>query len=230
MPPSTGSRPDLFQPAGIYFREGDGGILLKLFRIDPYLRGPYTRTGAFRGSGQQVSNGELATTLEQVAEGDRVAFRNLYLAVGPKLFSICKRLLRDHDAAQDALQDVMVRIWEKSPLFDRGRGDAMPWMVALARGVVFNRLASKPVPALSLSDEAVAAVVERVSVGADPSLGQDLRRCLAALREEHRRCVVMAYHYGLSYEELSALSAVPLGTVKTWIHRAIGQLQACLNQ
>lgn len=177
-----------------------------------------------------MSNRDIATTLERVAEGDRVAFRDLYNAVGPRLFSICKRLLRDHDAAQDAFQDVMVRIWEKSPLFDRAKGEPMPWMVALARSVIFNRLARKPVPALSLSDDEVAAVVDRVSAAADPSLGQDLRRCLGALKEEYRRCVVMAYHYGLTYEELSAVSAVPLGTVKTWIHRAIGQLQTCLSQ
>lgn len=192
--------------------------------------GPLYPDRGFRGSGQQVLNGELATTLEKVAEGDRVAFRSLYLAVGPKLFSICKRLMRDHAAAEDALQDVMVRIWEKSPLYDRARGDAMAWMVALARSVILNRLAAKPAPALSLSDAEVAAVVERVSTGGDPSLGADLRRCLGGLNAEHRRCIVMAYHYGLSYQELSALSAVPLGTVKTWIHRAIGQLQACLNQ
>ena len=177
-----------------------------------------------------MSNGELATTLERVAVGDRVAFRSLYLAVGPKLFSICKRLMRDPAAAEDALQDVMVRIWEKSPLFDRTRGDAMGWMVALARSVIFNRLAKKPAPALSLSDDEVAAVVERVSRGSDPSLGSDLRRCLGTLKEEQRRCIVMAYHYGLSYEELSALCSVPVGTVKTWIHRAIGQLQICLSQ
>lgn len=230
MPASTGRGAKLFQRGRIYFREGNTGFPLKLFRIDPYLRRPYTRGRGFRGSGQQVSNGELATTLERVAEGDRVAFRDLYQAVGPKLFSICKRLMRDHQAAEDALQDVMVRIWEKSPLFDRSKGDAMAWMVALARSVIFNRLAKKPAPALSLSDEDVAAVVERVSTGGDPSLGQDLRRCLGALRDEQRRCIVMAYHYGLSYEELSALSAVPVGTVKTWIHRAIGQLQICLSK
>ena len=203
---------------------------MKLFQIDPYLLGPYTRDGASGGSGRQVSNGELATTLERVAEGDRVAFRNLYQAVGPKLFSICKRLMRDQDAAQDALQDVMVRIWEKSPLFDRARGDAMGWMLALARNVVFSRLSEKPAAALSLSEAEVVAIVERLSAGGDPSLGQDLRRCLGGLKAEHRRCVVMAYHYGLTYEELSALSAVPVGTVKSWIHRAIGQLQTCLNQ
>ena len=124
----------------------------------------------------------------------------------------------------------MVRIWEKSPLFDRAKGDAMGWMVALARSVIFNRLAKRPAPALSLSDAEVAAVFERLSTGGDPSLGADLRRCLAALKEEQRRCIVMAYHYGLTYEELSALSAVPVGTVKSWIHRAIGQLQTCLSK
>jgi RNA polymerase sigma-70 factor (ECF subfamily) len=138
--------------------------------------------------------------------------------------------MRDHAAAQDALQDVMVRIWEKSPLFDRAKGDAMGWMLALARNVVFSRLSEKPAAELSLSDGDIAAVVERLSAAGDPSLGQDLRRCLGALKEEYRRSVVMAYHYGLSYEELSAFSSVPLGTVKTWIHRAIGQLQICLSQ
>jgi len=40
----------------------------------------------------------------------------------------------------------------------------------------------------------------------------------------------LAYHYGLSYEELAEQSAVPIGTIKTWIHRAVEKLQSCLNQ
>ena len=108
---------------------------MKLFQVDPYFLAPYTReagklslisSGGLRGG--RCRDGELATPLERVAEGDRVAFRNLYQAVGPKLFSICKRLMRDQSAAEDALQDVMVRIWEKSPFFDRTKGDAMGWM------------------------------------------------------------------------------------------------------
>ena len=138
--------------------------------------------------------------------------------------------MRDQDAAEDVLQDVMVRIWEKSPLFDRNKGDAMGWMLAVARNVAFSRLSEKPAAALSLSEAEVASIVERLSAGGDPALGQDLRRCLGDLKAEHRRCVVMAYHYGLTYEELSALSSVPVGTVKSWIHRAIGQLKTCLSQ
>ncbi len=114
-------------------------------------------------------------------------------------------------------------------MFDRTKGDAFAWMVALTRSVVLNRLATNPAPALSPSDDEVAAVLARLSAG-DPSQGPDFQRCLGGLSEEQRRCIVMAYLYGLSYEELSALSAVPVETVKSWIHRAIVQLQACPNQ
>ena len=68
-----------------------------------------------------------------------------------------------------------------------------------------------------------------MSAGGDPALEPICGVCLGGLKEEHRRCIVMAYHYGLSYEELGGFRAVPVGTVKSWIHRAIGQLQTCLN-
>lgn len=173
---------------------------------------------------------DLAATLEQVSGGDRVAFRELYRAAGPRLFSICRRLLRDPEAAQDTLQDVMVRIWEKSPLFDRTKGDAMGWMVTVARNVIFNRLSAQPAGTLSLDSDDVASVMSALSIERDPGAGPDLLRCLGKLKEEHRRAIVLAYHYGLSYDELAMRAGVPLGTMKTWIHRAIGQLQLCLSQ
>lgn len=191
---------------------------------------PETRACLAWTAGAVVSREKLATILEQVAAGDRVAFRSLYREAGPRLFSLCKRLMRDHDAAQDALQDVMVRIWEKSPLFDRARGDAWSWMMTVARSVVFNRLSDRPARTVSISNDDVASAVDRLSARGDPSLAPDLRRCLGGLKTEYRQCVVMAYHYGLTYEELAAWASVPLGTVKTWIHRAIGQLQTCLSQ
>lgn len=173
---------------------------------------------------------DLEGQLELVAAGDRVAFRALYNTAGPRLLSICKRFMRDPDAANDALQEVMFRIWEKSPLFDRGKGDAMAWMSTLARNVLINRLPNKQVTALSLQSEEIASIVDALATSRDPSLGPDLRRCLGELKDDYRQCVILAYHYGLSYEELAKLRSVPVGTIKTWIHRAVGQLQTCLSQ
>lgn len=179
---------------------------------------------------RQAMTDNLEEQLELVAAGDRVAFRALYNTAGPRLLSICKRFLRDSDAANDALQEVMFRIWEKSPLFDRRKGEAMAWMATLARNVLINRLPEKQVTAMSLDSSEITALVDALTTHRDPSLGPDLRRCLSELKEDYRQCVILAYYYGLSYEELAKLRAVPVGTIKTWIHRAVGQLQTCLSQ
>ena len=175
---------------------------------------------------------DLGEVLKSVAQGDRVAFRRLYAAAGPALLGTCSRILRDRDAAQDAFQEAMLRIWQKSYLYDPARGSAMGWMTTIARNVVLDRLPDRRVGLVSLADENVAALVEKLSgcKPGEPSLAPDLRKCLGLLELNYRKCVILAYHYGLGYDELAEQLAVPLGTIKTWIHRAVEKLQLCLNQ
>jgi RNA polymerase sigma-70 factor (ECF subfamily) len=181
---------------------------------------------------RQIPEEDLGQVLKAVAQGDRVAFRRLYAVAGPTLLGVCSRILRDRDAAQDAFQEAMLRIWQKSYLYDPAKGGAMGWMTAVARNVVLDRLPDRRIGLVSLADENVAALVEQLSgrrLG-EPGLAPDLRKCLGLLEQNYRKCVILAYHYGLSYEELAEQSAVPLGTIKTWIHRAVEKLQLCLNQ
>ena len=181
---------------------------------------------------RQIPEDDLGQVLISVARGDRVAFRRLYDQASPVLFGICSRILRDRDAAEDALQEAMLRIWQKSHLFDPARGAAMSWMISVTRNVVLDRLPARRSGTVSLTDENVAALVAAVSNQRprDPALGPDLRRCLGLLDQKYRKSVILAYHYGLSYEELAAQSDVPVGTIKTWIHRAVEKLQLCLSQ
>jgi RNA polymerase sigma-70 factor, ECF subfamily len=168
--------------------------------------------------------------LEAVAAGDQAAFRRLYDASSTLLFSVANRLMRDKEAARDVLQEAMVRIWQKAHLFDRKRGNALGWMVVVTRNCALSRLAATPLPAASLDDETVRAVVEAKTAAGDPALATDLRRCLNQLNEKYRTCVTLVYLYGLSYQELADRMGAPLGTVKTWVHRAMGELAACLEQ
>jgi RNA polymerase sigma-70 factor, ECF subfamily len=175
---------------------------------------------------------DLGHVLTSVAKGDRSAFRLLYEQVGPTLFGICTRILRDRAAAEDAFQEAMLRIWQKSYLFDPAKGGAMGWMVTVVRRVALDRLPTGRMAQVSLTDEKIAALVEALPHQAprDPGLAPDLRRCLGLLEQNYRQSILLAYYYGLSYEELAAHSAVPVGTIKTWIHRAVEKLQRCLSQ
>ena len=181
---------------------------------------------------RQIPEDDLGQLLRSVAKGDRTAFRSVYARVGPTLFGICSRILRDRTAAEDAFQEAMLRIWQKSYLYDPARGAALGWMVTVTRRVVLDRLPARRASPVSLTDESVAAVIDALArQGAgDPSLAPDLRKCLGLLEQNYRQSVLLAYYYGLSYEELAEHSAVPVGTVKTWIHRAVEKLQLCLSQ
>lgn len=174
----------------------------------------------------------MGPVLRSVAQGDRSAFRLLYEQAGPVLFAICRRILRDRDAAEDAFQEAMLRIWQKSYQFDPAKGAAMNWMVTVARRIALDRLPAYRTGQVSLTDESVAALIEALPHHSprDPGLAPDLRRCLGLLEQNYRQSILLAYYYGLSYEELAAHSAVPVGTIKTWIHRAVEKLQRCLSQ
>lgn len=181
---------------------------------------------------RQNPENDLGHLLRSVADSDRASFRLLYEQAGPVLFAICSRILRDRDAAEDAFQEAMLRIWQKSYQFDSAKGGAMNWMVTVVRRVALDRLPARRSGQLSLTEASVAALVEALPHQApgDPGLAPDLRRCLGSLEQNYRQSVLLAYYYGLSYEELAAHSAVPVGTIKTWIHRAVEKLQRCLSQ
>jgi len=181
---------------------------------------------------RQNPENDLGHLLGSVAKGDKAAFRLLYEQAGPVLFGICSHILRDRAAAEDAFQEAMLRIWQKSYQFDSAKGGAMNWMVTVVRRVALDRLPARRTVQVSLTDESVAALIEAMpqQTPRDPGLAPDLRRCLGLLEQNYRQSILLAYYYGLSYEELAAHSSVPVGTIKTWIHRAVEKLQRCLSQ
>ena len=168
--------------------------------------------------------------LVAVAGGDRAAFRQLYDAASPVLFSICLRMLRDRDAAGDALQDVFFRIWQKAYLYDRSKGAAFAWMTTIARRCVLDRLATARRGMVSLEEideELVANATSALGGGSIESVR--LKRCLEQLDEKYSRAILMAYFYGLTHQELSVKLRVPLGTAKSWVTRGLTQLQGCMG-
>jgi RNA polymerase sigma-70 factor (ECF subfamily) len=175
------------------------------------------------------SNEDLCRLLKAVALGDAKAFRTLYDKSVPVLFGICVRLMRDRDPAQDVLQEAMTRIWRKAHLFDASKGTAMAWMAVVTRNCALSRIAATPPAAASLDEAAVMAAVEARSWD-DPVIAADVRQCLKKLNEKYRKCVTLIYLHGLSYEELATQIHAPLGSVKSWVHRAIGELAQCMGK
>ena len=174
------------------------------------------------------SEERLCSLLDAVASGDRKAFRALYDKSAPVLFAICVRLMRDRELAEDVLQEAMTRIWRSAHLFDAAKGNAMAWMAVITRNCALSRSAAAPPPSASLEEAGVLAIEPRPS--GDPVIVADVRQCLEKLNEKYRKCVTLIYLHGLSYEELATQLDAPLGSVKSWVHRAVRELALCMGK
>lgn len=175
----------------------------------------------------------LAGILGAVAQGDRDALAALYRATAPQLFGLALGIVRRRDLAEEALQETFVAVWRHAAGFDAGRGTALAWMARILRNECFDLLSRHG--RLAPLDQ------EKAEAAPDPTPGPDelayagedaarLKRCLDELEEKARTSVMLAYYEGLTFEQVAARLAAPLGTVKSWIRRSLIRLKECLER
>ncbi|MGH8203782.1 MAG: sigma-70 family RNA polymerase sigma factor [Steroidobacteraceae bacterium] len=179
------------------------------------------------------SEPEIARLLGACARQDRRAFQRLYESTSPQLLACLIRLLRDRAHAEDALQEVYLQVWNRAGEFRPERGSSWAWLISIARyrGIDLQRREKRLVAGGDDGLETVATEDEPLE--ALMALGRrasaTLDRCMGALQERQRHCIVLAYQDGLSHAEVASRVGEPLGSVKSWIRRGLAALKRCLE-
>lgn len=182
-----------------------------------------------------IERDELSAALRRVADGSQSALAEVYQKTSAKLFGICIRILGERGEAEDALQDIFITVWRKAGTFDSGKASPITWLAALARNRSIDRKrsqASRP-SAASLGDEAMDVPDEAPLALAGLETAEEAGRiahCLGELEDRQNGAIRAAFYEGLSYSELALRSAVPLGTMKSWIRRGLLRLRECLER
>lgn len=174
----------------------------------------------------------LEGLLRAIASGDRAAFRRLYDATQAKLYGVVLRILRDRAQADDALQEIYVRIWDKAADFDPNKASALTWMATIARNRAIDLLRSLRSAAGTNAQEIEDLPAETSEPLEARHRSEELQRllaCLAGLDEERRQMILLAYYRGATREDLSRRFERPVPTVKTLLHRGLAQLRECLG-
>ena len=139
-----------------------------------------------------------------------------------KVFRLCCSLLFNEALAEDAAQDVFLRVWRALPAY-RGESSVSTWIYSIARNTCMTRLRRETArPTVPLA-EATQASEERQP--GEP----DIRGMIARLPEKYRQVLLLFYFEEKSYEEVAAMLNLPMGTVKTHLHRARKELAAALQ-
>jgi RNA polymerase sigma factor (sigma-70 family) len=176
----------------------------------------------------------LVAALGRIPTGDREALQALYRLTSAKLFGVVLRILGERSEAEDVLQDVYLTVWRKAGTFDAARASPMTWLIAVARNRAIDRLRSGKIKSrmkpIGAGAEVADAAPDAERVLSDAQTAAKLDGCINGLAAHERVALRGAFFDGNTYEELAQRMTVPLGTMKSWIRRAMIKLKACLEQ
>jgi RNA polymerase sigma-70 factor (ECF subfamily) len=179
-----------------------------------------------------LSREDLVHALERTARGDRAAFEKVYAATAVKLYGIVIRILGRRDLAEDILQEVYIRVWQRASEFDPATGSPITWLATIARNRALDEARRKTMRSLDDCPELLQLSSDDDPL-ADSERNEEQRRlqaCLDGLEAEKRQLVLRVYYYGMTREEIARATNRPVATVKTWLRRSLAQLKDCLSQ
>ena len=175
--------------------------------------------------------GDLEGIIGRVGLGDRAAFSALYDATSAKLFGVCLSVLKNRAEAEEALQDVYLRIWQKAGRYTAQGYSPMTWLITIARNRAIDQLRARRT---GMSIDAIPEPPDAAPTPEATAIAQSemehIRRCLDELEKLRAAAVRGAYLDGDSYKELATRFDVPLNTMRTWLRRSLLQLRECLSR
>ena len=175
--------------------------------------------------------------------GRDAAYRELIRRYERPVFSLVFRMVRDRELAEDLSQDTFIKVLQH---IDRYRPEFKfsSWLFKIANNVAIDHLRRRQLDTVSMdgsphamTSDAVEATSFDVSVREESALerleakelGSSIEAAIAQLRPEYRACILLRHVEDKSYEEIAATLDLPLGTVKTYIHRARHELRGLLE-
>jgi RNA polymerase sigma-70 factor (ECF subfamily) len=191
----------------------------------------------------ELANLPDADVVALAQQGRDAAFRELIRRYERPVFSLIFRMVRDRETAEDLAQDTFIKVLNHidkySPEFKLSS-----WLFKIANNVAIDHLRKRRLDTVSMDGSPHATTASEIDATSfdvslheesaleeieSKELGTAIERAIARLRPEYRSCIMLRHVEGRSYEEIAATLDLPLGTVKTYIHRARHELRRALE-
>jgi RNA polymerase sigma-70 factor (ECF subfamily) len=184
-----------------------------------------------------LSDAELAGA---AAAGSEDAFREIVSRFERSMFGLVLRMVRDRPTAEDLVQEAFVKAYRGLGGYDPRR-KLSSWLFKIAHNTAIDHLRRSELDTVPI-DAGDPEATDYHAILSDPDaaspfdralrsdLGEALEAAVERLRPEYREVIVLRHQEGMAYEEIADVAGLPLGTVKTYIHRARKELAALLSE
>jgi RNA polymerase sigma-70 factor (ECF subfamily) len=175
-------------------------------------------------------------------KGSEKAYRELLDRYQRPVFSLVYRMVRDRELAEDLSQETFIKVFNHLDRYNPSYKFSS-WIFKIASNLAIDALRKKELKTVSIDGSRHAETAEEVessritveSGDENPEerleakeLGQEIEQAIGGLRSEYRTAILLRHVEGRPYEEIAEIMGIPLGTVKTYIHRARGELRETL--
>jgi RNA polymerase sigma factor (sigma-70 family) len=181
-----------------------------------------------------LGEAELIGLIERIVDHDERALTALYDATLTRVYGLVLRVVHRPALADEVVEETYFQVWRSALRFDAARGCAMAWLLGMARSRAIDAVRREARFRHASLDAESTPEVAGDALQADDLLEvaqchAELHRALMMLNAQPRQLVALAFFRGLSHEEIAAQTALPLGTVKSQIRRALSTLRQVLG-
>jgi RNA polymerase sigma-70 factor (ECF subfamily) len=180
-------------------------------------------------TGRRPADDRAAALLHQIAEGDRAALGELYDGYAPVVLAVAYRVLGSQREAEDLVHDVFLEVWQRAGDYDQQRASVRTWLLLRVRSRALDRMRRSHRAGKAALD---VAWLKATEAQLDPAVardGQRLHGIVLDLPAEQRAVLELGYFAGYSSAEIARELAIPIGTVKSRMARAIALLRLRLR-
>ena len=176
-------------------------------------------------------------------QGNELAYRELIRRYERPVFSLIYRMVRNRELAEDLSQETFIKVLNAVQSY-RPEFKFSSWVFKIANNAAIDHLRRRELDTLSLEGSPHAETPEMIEATAlqitertetaleevqNRELGGQIEEAIERLRPEYRSCILLRHVEGRTYEEIADILGLPLGTVKTYIHRARNELRIMLG-
>jgi RNA polymerase sigma-70 factor (ECF subfamily) len=181
------------------------------------------------------------TLLPRLAAGDRAALDRLYDRYAGPTYALLLRIVADRQLAEDLLQEVFLRVWQRAGSYRIERGRALTWVLGIAHNLAIDELRRQRRRPRGAEEREGAsatdflAAVPATEPGPEQVVWEQHRRAqiagaLGQLPEAQRVLIELAYFEGYTQSQLAARFGEPLGTIKTRLRLGVQKLRGILGE
>jgi RNA polymerase sigma-70 factor (ECF subfamily) len=167
--------------------------------------------------------------MHRVAAGEEEAMGELYDRFGPLVYKVAWQFQPSHAEAEDAVQEIFVRLWQTADRFDPRRAKLVTWVMLIARRHLIDRIRRSSVrPRMSALEDEMSGDSQALSPAAGPAEEEMNAKLVARIRELpdlQRTVIERTYLQGYTLREVSEQLDAPLGTIKSALSRGLARLR-----